>query len=80
MTRGSLKIGKSCLLGGLLWDFGKDYTQIKARFWLDFGKIAQFRLFRHQTQAGANAGDLNEREWILRVVAVYGYPLQVSFR
>ena len=52
---------------------GKGYYPIKARNWLDWVKITQFSLIQHLTQTEPNAGDLNEREWILWVGVGCGY-------
>jgi len=54
--------------------FKKAATKIKAGSWLDELKIAQFSLIKYLSQSEPDAGDLNEREWILRVGVVSVYP------
>ena len=47
---------------------------INAKFPFILTKFPIISLILHQTQSGANAGDLNEREWILRVGVGCVYP------
>ncbi len=49
-------------------------TLNKVIYRLNLTKNAQFRLICHPTQSEPNAGDLNEREWILRVGVGCVYP------